>query len=179
MDEISKRILKIIYGLGIEQTASPSEMQIPPHSSSSGLRVIMSDVPKTTFYRKLKFLEKDGYITTNKKKKLSKYYEIINGQRISIPSRYTKAREVKLTEKGKEIVSEFLTYEFSRKIVVIANWKVKKMLFIDAVEYLRSNFGVEIHTAFFHLLCCIEERRFPIDLEKLGEEISNKAETID
>jgi hypothetical protein len=172
LDEISKKILKTTYGFGIMGTKFASENCILPHCSSSGLQAIISDVPKTTFYRKLNNLEKEGYITIKKKKKLSRKYEIINGQRITIPSRYSKAREVQLTEKGKKIVSNLLTNEFPRKIDVVVNQKVKRMLFIDAVEYLRTHFGVEIHTAFFYLLNYIEKKKIPIDLEKIGQEIS-------
>lgn len=174
LDEISKRMLRIVYGFGIEETRVSSGNYISPHRSSSGLQIILNDVPKTTFYRKLNFLEKEGYIIIKEKKKLSRSYEIINGKRIAISSRYSKSREIQLTEKGREIVSEFLLNRFPRKIDVYVNQKIRKMLFVDAVEYLRIHFGIEIHAAFFHLLTHIEKKKFPIDLERLGQEISRK-----
>ena len=171
LDEISKRILKLIFGFGIERAKIASENQIPPHRSSCGLQVILGDIPKTTFYRKLNNLEEEEYIAIKEKKRLSRYYEIVNREKITIPSKYSRAREVQLTEKGKEVVSEFLANEFPRRIDVLINQKVKKMLFVDAIEYLETNFGIEIHTALFYLLCCIEEK-VPIDLERIGQEIS-------
>lgn len=174
LDKISKRMLKIVYGFGIEGIRLPSEHDVPPHRSSSGLQTILCDVPKTTFYRKLNSLEKEGYIIIKEKKKLSRSYEIINGERIAISSRYSKAREIQLTEKGREIISEFLLSEFPRKIDVYINQKTRKMLFVDAVEYLGTHFGIEVHAAFFHLLNHIEKKKFPIDLERLGQEISEK-----
>jgi hypothetical protein len=171
MDEISKKILSIIYGFGIREMKLQRGDQIPPHCSSSGLQAIFNDVPRTTFYRKLSLLEKEGYITISEKKRLSRNYEIINGQKIAIPTRYTRAREVKLTEKGKGMVSELLTNKFPQRIDILVNQKVKKVLFIDAIEYLNNNFGIEIHTALFHLLHHIEKKKLPVDLERLGKEI--------
>ena len=178
LDEISKRILKTVFGFGVEGAEIVSENRIPPHRSSCGLQTVLGDVPKTTFYRKLNNLEKKGYITIKEKKKLSKHYEIINRKKIIIPSRYSQAREVQLTEKGKEVVSESLTNEFPRKIDVSINRKMKKMLFVDAIKYLKENFGIEIHTAFFHLLYLIEKKKVPINLEELGQEISQTGQLL-
>ena len=161
----------MIFGFGIERTKTSSEDQIPPHRSSCGLQALLGDIPKTTFYRKLNSLEEKGYITIKEKKRLSRYYEIVNRKKIIIPSRYSMAREVQLTEKGNEVVSEFLTNAFPRRIDVSINQKVKKMLFTDAIKYLETNFGIEIHTAFFYLLCSME-KKVPIDLEEIGQEIS-------
>ncbi len=172
LDEISRRIVRTIYGFGIEGTKLSSENQIPPYRSSSGLQAIFSDVPKTTFYRKLNNLEKEGYIVIKEKRRLSRSYEIINGQRISIPSKRLKSREVQLTEKGKEIVSEFIINGFPKKINILINGKAKKIMFIDAVEYLTTNFEVEIRTAVFHLLNQIEKNEFPIDIDKIKRELS-------
>lgn len=174
LDDISKMMLKTIYGFGIENIKFPGRNRIPPHRSSSGLQIIFSNIPKTTFYRRLNSLRKDGYIIIEKKKRLSRNYEIINGERIAISSRYSQGREVQLTEKGREIVSEILLNEFPRKIDVYINRERRKMLFVDAVEYLRTHFRVEVHTAFFHLLSHIEKKEFPVDLEKLGKEILKK-----
>jgi len=171
LDEISRRILKTIYGFGIEGTKLSSENQITPHQSSSGLQAIFSDVPKTTFYRKLNNLESEGYITIREKRRLSRNYEIINGQRVSIPSKCLKSREVQLTEKGKKIVSEFIINGFPKKINILINGKVRKILFIDAVEYLTTHFEVEIRTAVFHLLNQIEKNKFPIDIDRIKKEL--------
>lgn len=148
-----------------------SEDQIPPHRSSSGLQAIFRDVPKTTFYRKLNNLEREGYITIKEKKRLSRNYEIINGKRIIIPSKHLISREVQPTEKGKEIVSEFIIDGFPKKINILINGKVKKILFIDAVEYLTKNFKVGIRTAVFHLLNQIEKNKFPIDIDSIRKEL--------
>lgn len=177
LDEISKRILKMVFGFGIERTKTSSEDQIPPHRSSFGLQAILGDVPKTTFYRKLNNLEKKGYITIKEKKRLSRHYEIVNRKKIIIPSKYSRAREVQLTERGKEVVSEFLANEFPRRIDVLINQEVEKMLFVDAIEYLETSFGIEIPTAFFYLLCSIEKKKVPIDLEGIGQEISQTEST--
>ncbi|KYK33108.1 MAG: hypothetical protein AYK18_15140 [Theionarchaea archaeon DG-70] len=174
MDKISERMLITIYGLGIKEEKRPSVDRIPPHCSSSGLKAIFSDIPKTTFYRKLNKLEKDKYILIKKKKRLSRYYEIINGQKIVIPSKYSQSREVKLTEKGKEIVSGLLISEFLTNIDVYFGKKRKRILFIDAVEYIRTHYQVEIHTALFHLWHHIWKRNLPIDLRDLGERITKE-----
>lgn len=178
LDKISKRILKMTFGFGIEWAKIASENQIPPHRSSCGLQAILGDIPKTTFYRKLNNLEEEGYIAIKEKKRLSRYYEIVNRKKIIIPSRYSMAREIQLTGKGKEVVSEFLANEFPRRIDVSINQKVKKMLFTDAIKYLEANFGIEIHTAFFYLLCYIEKKKVPIDLERIGQEISQTESTV-
>lgn len=167
LDEISRKILRTIHGFGIEGTKLHSENKIPPHRSSSGLQTIFSDIPKTTFYRKLNNLEKEGYIIIKEKKRLSRNYEIINGQKITTPSKRSVSREVKLTEKGKEVVSEFPINGFPKEIAILINGKVKKVLFIDAVEYLRKNLGVEIQTALLLLLSHMEKDKPPVDIAKI------------
>lgn len=174
LDEISRQILKTIYGFGIEGTKLCSENQIPPHRSSRGLQAIFCDVPKTTFYRRLNNLEKEGYIIIKEKKRLSRNYEIINGKKIIIPSKSLKSREVLLTEKGKEIVSESIIDGFPKKIDVLINREVKRLLFIDAVDYLEKSFGVEMQTAVFHLLNQMEKSKFPIDMGRIRQELSRK-----
>jgi len=173
LDNTSKKILKTIYGFGIQEINSYNKNRIPPHRSSSGLRAIFNDIPKTTFYRKLKHLQDKGYILIKEKKRLSRGYEIISGEKIAIPKRYSGSREIELTGKGKEIVSEFLLNEFPRNIHVLLDGKERKILFLDAVEYLK-NVGIEMHTAFLHLLDKIEKNKFPIDLERMREEISRE-----
>jgi hypothetical protein len=170
LDEISRRILKTIYGFGIEGTKLCSGSRIPPHHSSSGLRAIFSDIPKTTFYRKLNNLEKEGYITIKEKRRFSRNYEIINGQKISISSKRSVSRKVELTEKGKEAVSEFPIDGFPKKIDVLMNGKIEEVLFIDAVGYLRENLGVEILMAFFLLLSHMKKSVAPVDLDKIRKE---------
>lgn len=177
LDETSKRILKMVFGFGIERGKISSENRIPPHRSSCGLQIILGDIPKTTFYRKLNDLQEKEYITIKEKKRLSRHYEIVNRKKIIIRSRYSIAREVQLTEKGEEVVSGFLASEFPRRIDVSINQKVKEMLFTDAIKYLEANFGIEIHAAFFYLLCSIEEKKVPIDLEGIGQEISQAGAT--
>lgn len=81
---------------------------------------------------------------------------------------------MQITEKGKEIVSESLLNELPRRIDVLLERRVEKILFVDAVEYLTTRFEIEINAAFFHLLNHIEKRKLPIDLRKLGREISRK-----
>lgn len=174
LDEISRRILRTIYGFGIEGMKVYSENWIPPHHSSSGLQAIFSDVPKTTFFRKLNKLEKEGYIVIKKKKRLSRNYEIINGQRIIISSKYLRSREVQLTEKGKEVISEFLIVGFPKRIEILINGKAEETLFIDVVEYLTTNFGIEIRTALFHLLNQLERNRIPIDIDRIKQELYKK-----
>ena len=144
-----------------------SENQIPPHRSSKGLQAIFNDVPKTTFYRKLNNLEKKGYAIIKEKKRLSRNYEIINGQKITIHSKHSKSREIQLTEKGKKIVSESLIDGFPERIDFLINGEVKNVLFIDAVEYVRISFGFEMKTAIFYLLSQIEKNRFPIEIKKM------------
>lgn len=117
-------------------------------------------------------LEKEGYIIIKGKKRLTRSYEIINGQRISIPSKHLKSREVQLTEKGKEIVSEFIISGFPKKINILTDGKVKKIMFVDAVEYLTTNSEVEIRTAVFHLLNQIEKNKSPIDIVRIKRELS-------
>ena len=173
LDELSKEILKIIFGFGIEDTASYSRDLTPPHRSSAGLHALFDNVPKSTFYRKLEKLEKEGYTKIGDFKRLSRGYEIINGKKIVIPQRYTKSREIELTEKGKEIVSELLLNEIPREINVIMHGKLKKKPFLDAVEYLLKQ-GVEMHTAFVHLLKEVEKERFPINLERIKQKIFSK-----
>lgn len=107
-----------------------------------------------------------------KKRRLCRNYETINGQRIIIPSRCTRAREVQFTEKGKEIASESLLNELPRRIDVLLDRKVGKVLVVDAVGYLTARF--EINAAFFHWLSHIEKTKLPTDLRKLGKEISGK-----
>ncbi|MGD2249368.1 MAG: tetratricopeptide repeat protein [Candidatus Methanofastidiosia archaeon] len=170
LDNTSKKILKTIYGFGIREINSYGENQIPPHRSSSGLRAIFSDVPKTTFYRKLKDLKEEEYILIMEKKQISRGYEIVNGEKINILRRYSKSREIKLTERGKRIVSELLLNELPRNIHVLIKEKEKNILFLDAIDYLK-NMGIEMHTAFLHLLNEIEKRRFPIDLERIRKRI--------
>lgn len=174
LDGISRKILKTIYGFGIEGTKLSSENQIPPHRSSSGLCVILRDIPKTTFYRKLNNLEKEGYIAIKEKKRFSRNYEIINGQKITISSKRSVSREIQLTEKGKEIVSESLIDEFPKKIDVLINGEVERILFIDAIDYLRTNLGIETRTAIFHLLNQIEKNKFPIDIDRIRQEFFKK-----
>lgn len=174
LDEISKKMLKIVYGFGVERKKLLDEELVPPYRSSTGLRAIFSHVPKTSFYRKLKNLEKKGYIIIRGKKRLSRNYEIINGEKIVIPSRYSRSRELELTEKGKKTISSFLANEIPRKIHISTDEGVKEIPFVNAVEYLRINFGIEIHAAFFHLLNRIEKGKFPVNLEELGKEISRE-----
>ena len=176
LDEISRKILKAIYGFGIKGTKLSSGNQIPPHRSSRGLQAVFCDVPKTTFYRKLNNLEKEGYITITEKRRLSRNYEIINGKKIIIPSKRSICREVRLTEKGKEIVSESIMDGFPKNIDVLINGEVKRLLFIDAVGYLEKNFGVEMQTAIFHLLNQMEKNKFPIDMDRIVQELSRKNE---
>lgn len=172
LDEISRRILKTIYGFGIEGTRFFSGNQMPPHRSSSGLRVIFRDIPKTTFYRKLNNLKKEGYITIKKKKRFCRNYEIVNGQKITISSKHSVSREVELTEKGREAISESPIDGFPKKVDVLIGGEEKKMLLIDAVEYLRKNFGVEIQTALLLLLVQMEKDKSPVDIDRIGQELS-------
>lgn len=174
LDEISRGILKIIYGFGIEGKKPSSGNKIPPYCSSIGLQAIFSDIPKTTFYRKLNNLKKEGYITIKGRKKLSRNYEIINGKRIVISSKFLKSREVQLTEKGKKIASESLVDGLPEKIDVLIDGKVKKILFIDAVECLRKDFRVGIQTALFLLLNQMEKNKSPIDIDRIKQELSKK-----
>lgn len=174
LDEISQKMLKTVYGFGVERKKLPDEKLIPPYRSSTGLRTIFSHIPKTSFYRRLKNLEREGYIIIRDKKRLSRNYEMINGEKIVIPSRYSRSRELKLTEKGKKTVSSFLANEIPRKIHISTDGRVEEIPFVNAVEYLRINFGIEIHAAFFHLLNRMEKKKFPVNLEELGEEISRE-----
>jgi len=174
LDEISKKMLKIVYGFGVERKKLLDEKLISPYRSSTGLRAIFSHVPKTSFYRRLKNLERKGYIIIKGKKRLSRNYEIINGEKIVISSRYSRSRELKLTEKGKKTVSSFLANEIPKKIHISTDERVEEIPFVNAVEYLRINFGIEIHAAFFHLLNRIEKEKFPVNLEELGKEMSRK-----
>lgn len=173
LDEISREIMKIIYGFGIEDISPYSKDVIPPHRSSAGLHAIFSNVPRTTFYRKLDRLEEEGYIRIKEKKRLSRGYEFIHGKKKTIPQRYSKSREIELTEKGRETVSDLLLNEIPREISVLINQKVKKIPFLEAVEYLKNR-EVEIHTAFVYLLREIDKRKFPIDLRRIRQEIFSK-----
>lgn len=174
LDEISRRILKTIYGFGIEGTKLSSGNQIPPHRSSSGLHIIFSDISKTTFYRKLNNLKKEGYIIIEKKKRLSRSYEIVNGRKITIPAKHSRSREIQLTEKGKKIVSESLIEGFPEKIDILINGKIERILFIDAIDYLKMSLGVEIRTAVFHLLNQIENDKSPVDVDLIRQEFLEK-----
>jgi hypothetical protein len=71
------------------------------------------------------------------------------------------------------IVQELLVTELPGRIDVLLNQRTENMLFVDAVEYLCTNFEIELCTAFFHLLSRLERREFPLDLEIVGQEISS------
>ncbi|MFQ6089803.1 MAG: hypothetical protein ACE5K0_13020, partial [Candidatus Methanofastidiosia archaeon] len=175
LDESLKRILKANYGFGIEGKEALDKNHIHLHQSLSGLRYILYDIPKSTFYRKIRNLEGRGYITISKdKKRLVRNFEIVHDEKISIPPRAMLSKEVRLTEKGKEAVSEFLIEELPRRIDVIDEGKTKRMFLIDAVNLIKEKFNIEIHTAFIHLLGEIERKKLPIDLQKLGQRVSEK-----